>query len=147
MGIKFILTLKTTSSPHLYLDQLKKLIEKDEYILPATRGYLNYMKKSKRSYIPLPLQSEVIISSKHRCNLTRGLSPQLTEFNKMEWTFADQSRWDRNENNFLSDIKKLYIEMGYEIKEEEIKDEVIEGIVKSFDEKVKKFKELTEKDK
>ena len=78
---KYILTLKTTSSPHLYLDKLKELIKDDEYLLPATRGYLNFMKKTKRAFIPLSLQSEVIIVPEKLCNLTRGLNPQLTEFN------------------------------------------------------------------
>jgi len=148
MTLKYVLTLKTTSSPHLYLDQLKALIAKDSYLLPATRGYLNFMKKTKRSFIPLPLQSEVLISPEHQCNLTRGLSPQLTEFNIVFWTDSDKKKHKEDSEKFINDILKLYSKMGYEVKEEIApEDDIIQKLIDDFNAKKEKLAQLTTKDK
>jgi len=148
MTLKYVLTLKTTSSPHLYLDQLKALIAKDSYLLPATRGYLNFMKKTKRSFIPLPLQSEVLISPEHQCNLTRGLSPQLTEFNIVFWTDSDKKKYSNNAEKFIADILKLYSKMGYEVKENIApENEIIQKLIDDFNSKGEKLKNLINKDK
>ena len=148
MGLKYILTLRQSSSPHLYLDQIKKMIENDEYLLPAMRGYLGFMKKMKRNFIQLPLQSEVIISPEFKCNLTRGLSPQLTEFNISNWTETDTKKYNDNSLKFINDIKQLYQEMGYEIKEQQaLPDEMIKKIIDDFEKKKDKFQNLTKKDK
>jgi len=147
MSYKFILTLRQSSGPHLYLDQIKTMIKEDEYLLPAMRGYLNYMKKTKRNWLPLALQSEVIVSPIYFCNLTRGLSPQLTEFNKISWIDTDKERFKNNPEKFLSDIKKLYEKMGYEIKEENIDDKIVKTVIDSFDKKVDKLKNLQSSNK
>lgn len=147
MSVKLVLTLRTSSSPHLYLDQMKEMIKNDEYLLPAMRGYLNYMKKTKRTFIQLPLQSEVIIAYEFSCNLTRGLSPSLTEFNKIEWTESDLNRWKENSTRFVEDIKELYTKMGYEMTESTLDDKIVKGVIDSFEKKSEKFKQLQEKKK
>lgn len=147
MNYKYILKLRQSSSPNLFLDQMKAIIKDDDFLLPAMRGYLNFMKKTGRSYIPLSLQMEVIISPTHFCNLTRGLSPQLTEFNKVDWNDKDKEKFKNNSKKFLSDIKTLYDKMGYEIEESSLDDKVIEGIIKTFEEKKQKFTQLMGKGK
>jgi len=145
MAIKLVLELRKTSPPHLYLDRFKEIIKDDEYLLPATRGYLNFMKKSKRTWVPLALQMEVVISSNNHCNLSRGLSPNLTDFNKLDWTEEDIERWNINKNKFLEDIKKLYNKIGYDIKELELDENIVKQIIETFNKKVEKFKQMKEK--
>lgn len=147
MNYKYILKIRTSASPNLFLDQIKLMLKDDEYLLPAMRGYLNFMKKTGRSYIPLSLQSEVIVSPSHECNLTRGLSPELTEFNKVSWTEKDKERFQTNSKKFLNEIISLYEKMGYDVEESILDDKIVDGIVKSFDEKAKKFTQMLTKDK
>lgn len=145
-NLKLHLKIRNTSSPHLYLDQIKEMIKNDDFLLPAMRGYLNFMKKTKRSFIPLPLESEILILPSHFCNLTRGLSPQLTEFNKVEWNDSDIHRYKTNGKKFIEDIKLLYNKMGYEILETSLSEEIdVQAIIKTFEEKKKKFQEFQEK--
>lgn len=146
MAIKLVLELRKTSPPHLYLEQFKEIIKNDDYLLPATRGYLNFMKKTKRTWVPLSLQMEVVISDTYHCNLSRGLSPQLTEFSKMDWTSEDIERWNVNRKKFLEDIRKLYNKLGYDIKELALDDTVVKQIIDTFDKKVAKFQQLTKKE-
>jgi len=147
MAVKLVLELRKTSPPHLYLDRFIEIIKDDDYLLPATRGYLNFMKKTKRTWLPLSLQMEVIIDSINQCNLSRGLSPQLTEFNKMVWSPEDIERWKVGENKFLADIKSLYTRLGYDIKETTLDDTIVNEIINTFDKKATKMQNMLKKDK
>ena len=139
MSVKLVLTMRTSASPHLYLDQIKEIIKDDDYLLPQMRKALILLKKFKRSYIQLPLQMEVVIANEFSCNLERSLSPQLLAFNKTLWSEKDLDNWKKNSHKFVADVKELYKKMGYEVEESSLDESVVKGIIENVDKKLEKF--------
>lgn len=139
MAIKYVLTMRTSSSPHLYLDQIKEIIKDDDYLLPQMRKALILLKKFKRSFIQLPLQMEVIISPEYSCNLERPLSPQLSGFNKTLWSEKDLEKYKNDKKSYLKDIKTLYNKMGYDIEEGILDDKIVKEVIDNVDKKLEKF--------
>lgn len=139
MAYKFKLIIRNTSSPHLYLDNIKEILKDDDYLLPQMRKTLLLLKKFKRSFIQLPLQMDVIISPEFKCNLERALSPQLLNFNKTDWDEKDFEKYTSNKLKFIDDAKILYNKMGYDIEEGVVDVENVKVIVEDIDKKLKKF--------
>jgi hypothetical protein len=144
MAIRYILTLKYSASPHLFLDDIKKMIENDKVLYPQTRKMLLLLKRMKTAFIQLPLSLEVIISPDLNCNLERALSPSLMNFSKTIWNEEDIERYKNNKKEFLANVKKLYGSMGYNIEESEVADETVNQISNDID---KHNKELKDKQK
>lgn len=139
MSHRYILTMRTSSSPHLYLDQIKEMMKDDDYLLPQMKKTLLLLKKFKRSFIQLPLQMEVIISPEFSCNLERSLSPQLLAFNKTLWSEKDLEKYKKQTTQYLKDVKELYTRMGYTIEEKTIDETLVKEFVDDVDKKINKF--------
>lgn len=117
MAIKLLLILRSSSSPHLYLDTIKELIHDDNELLPQTKKALLLMKRLKKSFVQIPLQMEVIVSSVLKINLERALSPALGNFNYTDWSEENVKSYKADSRKFLDKVKNLYNKMGYDVEE------------------------------
>lgn len=117
MAIRFLLTLKPSSPPHLYLDQIKELIAHDDELLPQMRKCLLILKKYKKTYIQLPLQTEVILIPEDYCHIERSLNPTFGAYTKTKWSVSDIESYKTDSQNFMFNIKRVYDKMGYHVEE------------------------------
>lgn len=139
MALKYILSLRSTSPPHLFLDQIKEMIKNDDELLPQTKKALLVMKRFKKSFIQLPLQMEVVLCNDFNCNLERALSPKLMSFTKTLWSEDNIKQFKEDKNKFLAKIIQLYEKMGYDVEASSFDDKLIPEIIKSIDEEEKKL--------
>lgn len=135
MSFKYLLKLRSSSPPHLYLDTIKSMIKDDKVLYPQTRKMLLLMKRYNKSFIQLPLQMDVIISPENKCNLERGISPQLLNFSLTDWNKEDTENYKNDKDSFLNRVKELYNKMGYDIEEKKADEKIVLDIIKSTKEK------------
>jgi hypothetical protein len=143
MAIRYTLKLKSSSSPHLFLDDIKKMIKNDNVLYPQTRKMLLLLKRTNKAFLQLPLELEVVISTELRCNLERALSPMLMNFNKTDWNEEDIFNYAVDKKKFLNKIKDLYETMGYEVTESVMDNEVVKKIITDIDIHNKELEEKT----
>ena len=145
MAIKYTLILRSSASPHIYLDTIKEMIKDDNELLPQTKRALMLMKRLKKSFIQIPLQMEVVVSPIHKSNLERTLSPALGDFHASEWSEENISSYKKDSKVFLEKVKKLYNKMGYEVTESLFDDKKAGEIITSVSVAEKKLLEKLEK--
>lgn len=132
MVVKYVLTLRPTSPPHLYLDQLKEIIKGDEVLTPQMRKCLEIMKQHKKAYIQLPLQMEVMIETSEGINIERGLKPVLLPYSLSRWLESDKTYYKNNPIQFMNNVIDVYKKMGYEVAEYTCDDKLFEQILQQF---------------
>jgi hypothetical protein len=137
MAIKYHLKLRSSASPHLYLDTIKGWIKDDAELLPQTRKMLLLMKKWKRSFIQLPLEMDVIVAPEFKCNLERAISPQMLPFGKTNWSDIDIQKYEKDKKKYIADVIELYTKMGFEIDEQAVSSDTLKEIMKAFPEPTK----------
>lgn len=132
MAIRLILTLRPSSPPHLYLDQIKEIIKDDNQLMPAMQKCLLLMKKHRKTYIQLPIQVEVLLITDMGETLERSLNPTFGMYSKTLWSENDKAEYFKDYQKFMDKIKNTYVKMGYEVQQSYFDDEMAKSISKDI---------------
>ena len=134
-----MLKLKSSSKPHLYIDQIKKMMEGDTYLHPQMKAMLLTLKKSRLPYLTLATQKEIILYDEKHLHFERAIQPSLTPFFKVDWSEQEIKEFEQNKEAYLDNVLKLYKTLGYEISlKENYGIEDCEKLIKSIGGKNKK---------
>ena len=136
---QFTFELRPDAPPHIYINTIKDIIEKDGYLHPTMKKLLLLMKKSRMRYIILGKVREVIVVKegknaidKEYYLLERSLNP-LTGYSA---TFISKDNIDilkKNERAYYKDMIKFYEQLGYNATEEkEIDNDTLQVIIRTI---------------
>jgi len=114
MAQKIILKLKATSAPHLYIDQIKKMMLDDTYLHPMMKNTLLLMKKTRMPYVILATLKEIIFVPEKNFHLERGLQPRDTGYFKIDWTEKEISQVKTDFEKYKYKVLENYGALGYE---------------------------------
>lgn len=129
---KIVFRLKYGAKPHLFITDIKVLIEEDGYLSENMRKVLLLMKKSRMPYIILGTIKELVVCENKQVNLDRALQPSLTGFTKTNWSENDKKSFKEGRAQFYVNVMKLYDRLGYEkVDEQLVDDKAIEEILKT----------------
>jgi len=129
--IKLTLKLREDCPPHLFITQIKKLMEKDKSLHKDMKNLLLYLKKTKQSYVPLSHVQEVIIDFDKFLNFQRGIEPQISAWVRKEMDEEEKEDYKENPKKYLKGLLNLYNSMGYDFyNQEEVTEEFIESLIK-----------------
>lgn len=129
--IKLTLKLRKDSPPHLYVRNIKKLMEKDKSLHKDMKNLLLYLRKTKQSYIPLSHVQEVVIDFNIFTNFQRGVEPQVSAWVRKEMDEEEKEDYKEDPKKYLKGLLNLYNSMGYDFyNQEEVKKEFIDSLLK-----------------
>ena len=121
---QYTFKLREDAPPHLYIDKIKEIIEKDGYLHPTMKKLLLLMKKARMRYIILGKIKEVIVVKqgknlidKEYYLLERSLQP-LTGYSATFISKDNIEKIKKNERDYYKDMLKFYEVLGYEATEE-----------------------------
>jgi hypothetical protein len=139
MAFKITLKLKPTAKPHLYITQIKELIKNDIQLHPMMRNILLLLKKTRMPYIILATHKEMIFVPEKFMHMEHALEPQLTLWQKIDWSEAEINEYKANATLYLEKIFKLYKDLGYDFfNKEDISEEKVNEIIESTKNQVEK---------
>lgn len=131
MPTKIIFKLRQTSSPHLYIDQLKELVTKEKTISLQLKNALLLMKKTRMPYVMLALVKEMILYPEKNLHIEHALQPSVTGWAKIQWTEDEIKKYKKSKIEFESEMFDMYSKLGYEvISTEKISAEKAEEVLK-----------------
>lgn len=138
MPKKIMLKLKSDAKPHLYIDQIKAMMEGDTYLHPQMKNMLLVLKKSRMPFLRLATLKELIWYGEKFMHFERALSPDVTAFFKIDWSEEEKKQYIESPEKYLNYVLDNYKKLGYEISSME--DYGIEGceqLIKSTEGKKK----------
>lgn len=113
--IKLTFTLRKDAKPHLYIDEIKNEIQKDDYLHPSMRNALLLMKKARLPYIIKAFKKEIIIVGDKFLHLERSIEPQLTGFFRIDWSPSEIESYKKDNASRTKELIALYEKLGYEL--------------------------------
>jgi len=138
---KITLKLREDAAPHLYIHQLKKQMEDDNYLHPMMKGALLTLKKARMPFIRLAQTKEIVLVPNKHMHFERATEPEIHAWGKVEWTEEEIESFEKNPKDYIKQILKVYDLWGYEFfNEEEQSEEEIEKLEKLCKKKDKKNK-------
>ena len=138
MALKITLKLRETASPHLYLDNLKRLMKEDDEIHPMMEKLLKLIKKGRVPYIILAKVKEIIFVPEENLHFERVIEPTPSGYMRVDWMDSEIEDYDKDPKKFIEDKLNFFKKLGYEFyNQEELPAGEIEGILKA----TKKFGE------
>lgn len=115
MPTKIIFKLKPTSSPHLYVDQLKQMISLEKTISPQLKQALILMKKTRMPYVMLAITKEMVLYPEKNLHLEHATEPSVTGWAKILWNESEIKKYKKSRILFEEEMFDLYNKLGYEI--------------------------------
>lgn len=138
MAMKLTMKLRDSSPPHLYLDQIKRLIKEDKKIHPMMEGALKMMKKAKAPFIQLATRKEIVFVPEKYMHFERAVEPTTGGFVRVDWSEEEKQEYDNAPQQFFKDILNFYDKLGYDFYDKEnYKDEQVEELIKITEPKKK----------
>jgi len=136
---KITLKLNENSSPHLYVRQIKELIENDNYLHPMLKGLLLTLKKARMPFVRLSLQKELVIVPDNSCHYERAISPEARAWGKIEWAEEEIKEYNENPSKYIKAVLRLQEKIGYDFfnKESQSEEDIeeLERLTKKKDKK------------
>jgi len=118
MPFKYTLKLSPTSTPHLYIDQLKELMANDNYLHLMMKKTLLLMKKARLNHIRLAKSKEILLVPEKFLHFERGLDP-VTGYAVIQWDNEEIKVVKNNPKLFYAQMLSMYKKLGYNISEKE----------------------------
>jgi hypothetical protein len=115
MPQKIYLKLKAGAHPHLFVDKIKEMISKDDYLHPGLKNALLLMKKTRMPYIILATIKEIILVPEKGLHLERAIEPSLTGYFRIDWTKKEKESYIKDPKKYIEDILAHYYKLGYDI--------------------------------
>ena len=115
MTEKYILTLKATAKPHLYIDQIKEMIKTDKKLSQMMKNALLVMRKYKMPYVILSTRKEIILVPQKDMHIERALAPTLGVFVKVPWSDETVAAYKKDKQVAKNKMLEVYTALGYEI--------------------------------
>lgn len=135
---KLIFKLRKDCPPHLFISQIKDMIEKDKSLHKDMKNLLLYLKKTKQTHVPLSYTQEVVIDFDNYVNFQRGIEPQVSAWIKKEMDDEEKQDYNKNVENYFYSILDLYDKMGYElVNKENVSEEFLKDLYKITEQKKK----------
>lgn len=107
------LKLKEGKSPHLYLTQLKVLMEEDTSLHPMMEKTLKMMKKTRTPYIMLAHLREVVIDALNFRHFDRSAEPR-GDWVCTIWSEEEIKQHKSDPDGHIKAILNLFEKLGYE---------------------------------
>jgi hypothetical protein len=117
MAFKYTFKLKADASPHMYVNDIKRMIDEDGYLHPMMKNVLLLLKKTRMPYVILATQKEVVFVPESFFHFERAIEPTLTEWVKVKWCEEEKQAIRDDAKKFFSDMLGSYKKLGYEISE------------------------------
>jgi hypothetical protein len=114
MPKKLILKLAANAKPHIYIDDIKKLMNGDLYLHPQMRAMLLMIKKTRVPFVRLASIKEIILYPEKSMHFERVIEPQLTGYFRIEWSEEERIKYAKDKVEWIANILMNYKKMGYE---------------------------------
>jgi len=108
------LKLKEGKSPHLYVSQLKVMMENDTSLHPMMKRTLLMLKKTRTPFILLAKTREVVIDPLNSRHFDRSVEPRGTWICTM-WSEEELKEHTKDSQGHIRAILKLFESLGYEL--------------------------------
>jgi len=107
------LKLKEGKSPHVYLPQLKVLMEEDTSLHPMMEKTLKLLKKTKTPYIMLSMLREVVIDSINFRHFDRSADPR-GDWVCTLWSEDEIKQHQNDSEGHVKAMLNMFEKLGYE---------------------------------
>lgn len=136
---KVTLTLSEEASPHLYVRQIKELMNEDGYLHPMLKTLLQALKKARMPYVRLSLEKELVIVPEMHCHFERAISPEARAWGKIDWTEEEIEEYEADPKKYIKEVLEMQKSIGYDFSAStEQTEEEIEDLIKITKKKDKK---------
>lgn len=112
--IRFSLKLKEGKAPHLYISDIKKLIENDKTLHPQMEQTLKLLKKRRQPFIELATLKELVFDVKNYRHFERSIEPRKIGWLKTYWSIEEQEQCDKDPEAHVKFILQSMEKIGYE---------------------------------
>lgn len=131
MAFQLTLQLKATANPHLYINDIKKMMVNDTYIHPLMKNTLLLLKKTRMPFLRLATKKDIVFICENYTHLERAIEPTLTGYERILWSEEEIEEYKTNPKKFFADILTMYAKLGYElIERKDISDELRDELLK-----------------
>lgn len=115
MAFQLTLKLRADANPHLYINDIKKLMVNDTYIHPLMKNTLLLLKKTRLPFLRLATEKDIVFIPEEYTHLERAIEPQLTGYERIVWSEEERKEYETNPKKFFADILNMYVTLGYEL--------------------------------
>lgn len=123
------LKLREGAQPHLYVGQLKKMMEDDVSLHPMMNRTLKLLKKTRTPYIMLSDLREVVFDCKRLRHFDRSAKPQKNWVCTL-WSEEEVKDYEGNPEEYLRTVLKFFKLLGYDMYDSNIcKEDYIDMLV------------------
>ena len=123
------LKIKEGAAPHLYVGQLKKMMEDDTSLHPMMNRTLKLLKKTRTPYIMLSMKREVVFDCKNLRHFDRSADPMKNWVCTL-WSEEEVVDFKKEPEEYLRTVLKFFKKLGYELYDSSLcKEEYIETLV------------------
>jgi len=123
------LKLKDGAQPHVYVTQLKKLMEDDTALHPMMNRTLKLLKRTRTPYIQLSKLREVVFDFPNLRHFDRSADPMKNWVCTL-WSPEEVEDYNKDKEEYLRTVLKFFKLLGYELYDSNpCKDDYIEMLV------------------
>jgi hypothetical protein len=146
MAFKYVFKLRADASPHMYVNDIKRMIEEDGYLHPMMKNALLLLKKTRMPYVILATTKEIVFSPENYFHFERALEPTLTDWALIKWCPEEKEAINTDAKKFFTDMLNSYKKVGYEISEKEnITEDKLNELIKLTEKQSKAQDNIKEK--
>lgn len=113
MPKRIIMKLASTAKPHIYITEIKALMEGDTYLHPQMKSMLLMLKKSRVPFLRLATIKEIILYPEKSMHFERVIQPELTGYFRIEWSPEERKKYAADPTSYTENILVNYKRMGY----------------------------------
>ena len=113
-AFRISLKLQEGKSPHIYLSQLKTMMENDTSLHPMMAKTLKLMKKTRMPFIMISTLREVVIDSINSRHFDRSAEPR-GDWVCTIWSDDEVKEHNKNPDEHIKSILHFFESLGYEL--------------------------------
>ena len=114
MPKRIIMRLSSNAKPHIYIHEIKALMEGDTYLHPQMKAMLLMMKKSRAPFLRLATIKEIILYPEKSMHFERVIQPELTGYFRIEWSPEEIIKYKADPKAYTENVLVNYKKMGYD---------------------------------
>lgn len=130
--VRFSLQLRPGASRHLYVHQIKRMIQDNKTLHPGMAKTLKMLRKARKSFIELAPLKEIIIDGMNYCHYERSVAKKDTEgkltegrhtgWLKTYWCKEERVSFDKDAKVHIGNILQEMQDLGYEFFDKKVID-------------------------
>lgn len=137
-AFRMTLKLQEGKPPHLYLNQLKQLIEGDKTLHPMMEKTLKMLKRTRTPFIYLSTKREVIYDGDNFRHFDRSASPTPGAWICTIWSEEEAEQYKKDKKGHMEAFMKMMQKLGYEFfNTTQISDEYLKTIESLCEEQIR----------